>query len=213
MAPMRATRGVALLAWLAALLFTGAVGPASSQTLSDAELAAALQRGGNVIYFRHADTGPAYPEPPTMDLKRCETQRNLNDAGRAEAVEIGRQFRRLGVAVGAVLSSEFCRCKETAELAFGRYETAPSLTGVARGPEFAQARQSASEGLRALLSTPPPAGKNTVLVSHGFNLIDLEGLYLSTQGEAAVYRPDTKGGYSLLARVLPTQWSRLPAGR
>ena len=50
-----------------------------------------------------------------------------------------------------------------------------------------------------------------MLVSHGFNLIDLEGLYLSTQGEAAIYRPDGAGGYALLARVLPSQWSELPA--
>jgi broad specificity phosphatase PhoE len=204
------------MTWLghvAALVLASAAGAASGQTLSDPELVAALQRGGNVIYFRHADTGPAYPELPTVDLERCETQRNLNDAGRAEAAEIGRQFQRLGIVVGTVLSSQFCRCKETAQLAFGRYETAPTLTGVARGPEFAQARERASKGLRALLSTPPPEGKNTVLVSHGFNLIDLEGLYLSTQGEAAVYRPDGKGGYALLARVLPGQWSKLPAHR
>jgi broad specificity phosphatase PhoE len=204
---------MAWLGYIAALLLASAAGAASGQTLSDTELVAALQRGGNVIYFRHADTGPAYPEPSTVDLERCETQRNLNDAGRAEAVEIGRQFQRLGIAVGSVLSSQFCRCKETAQLAFGRYETAPTLTGVARGPEFVQARERASNGLRTLLSTPPTAGKNTVLVSHGFNLIDLEGLYLSTQGEAAVYRPDGTGGYSLLARILPAQWAKLPADR
>lgn len=206
-------RRMAWLGCIAALLLASATGVAPGQTLSDGHLVAALQRGGNVIYFRHADTGPAYPEPRPVDLERCETQRNLNDAGRAEAAEIGRQFQRLGIVVGTVLSSQFCRCKETAQLAFGRYETAPALTGVPRGPEFAQARERASKGLRALLSTPPPAGRNTVLVSHGFNLIDLEGLYLGTQGEAAVYRPDGKGGYALLARVLPEEWAKLPADR
>jgi phosphohistidine phosphatase SixA len=186
---------------------------AAAAPLSDAELVAALQRGGNVIYFRHADTGPASPDPPTADLTRCETQRNLNDNGRAQAQDIGRQFRRLRIPVGAVLSSQFCRCKETAQLAFGRFEVVPTLTGVARGPELAQARRSASEGLRVLLSTVPPEGENTVLVSHGFNLIDLEGLYLSTQGEAAIYQPDGAGSYSLLARVLPSQWSGLPGAK
>ena len=207
---MRGERGADLIAWLF-LLFAGLATAAPGAPLSDAELVAALQRGGNVVYFRHADTGPASPEPPTVDLTRCETQRNLNDNGRAQAQEIGRQFRRLRIPVGAVLSSQFCRCKDTAQLAFGRFEVVPTLTGVARGPEFAQARRSASDGLRALLSTAPPAGENTVLVSHGFNLIDLEGLYLSTQGEAAIYRPDGAGGYSLLARVLPSQWLELPA--
>ena len=207
---MRGSRGGVLVAWLSAVLLASVWAAAPGSPLPDAELVAALQRGGNVIYFRHADTGPASPEPATVDLTRCETQRNLNDKGRAEAVEVGKQFRRLHIPVGAVLSSQFCRCKETAELAFGRFDIVPSLTGVARGPEFAQARLDASAGLRALLATTPPDGENTVLVSHGFNLIDLEQLYLSTQGEAAIYRPDGAGGYSLLARVLPSQWSQFP---
>ncbi len=172
-----------------------------------ASLLAALREGGLVVYFRHADTGPATLEPDTMRIDRCETQRNLNDNGRAQAREIGAQFRRLGIPVGKVLSSRFCRCTETAQLAFGRHEAIQTLTGVRRGGEFAQARSAASAGLRELLSTPPPTGKNTVLVSHGFNLIDLEGLYLSTQGEAAIYRPDGRGGYALLARVLPDAWA------
>jgi broad specificity phosphatase PhoE len=149
------------------------------------------------------------PDPPGVDLDRCETQRNLNDKGRAEARAVGEAFGRLQIPVGRVLSSGFCRCRETAELAFGRYELAPVLTGVPRGAQFDAAREQASAGLRDLLSTPPASGSNTVLVSHGFNLIDLEGLYLSTQGEAAVYRPLASGGYRLVARVLPDQWTAL----
>jgi phosphohistidine phosphatase SixA len=213
---MDARRATRLAAWLVLLLAAAAAAHAQlveGPQLSEAELADTLRRGGNVIYFRHADTGPATPDPPGVDLSRCETQRNLNDSGRAQAAEIAREFQRLRIPVGAVRSSQFCRCKETAQLAFGRYEVTAVLTGVARGPEFAQARSSASEGLRALLATVPPAGENIVLVSHGFNLIDLEGLYLSTQGEAAVFHPDGAGGYTLLARVLPAQWSQLPAGR
>ena len=129
---MRRERGANLVAWLF-LLFAGVSTAAPGAPLSDAELVAALQRGGNVVYFRHADTGPASPEPPTVDLTRCETQRNLNDNGRAQAQEIGRQFRRLRIPVGAVLSSQFCRCKDTAQLAFGRFEVVPTLTGVRTG--------------------------------------------------------------------------------
>ena len=144
---MRGERGANLVAWLFSAVRE--VWPLLRRVrrCPDAELVAALQRGGNVVYFRHADTGPASPEPPTVDLTRCETQRNLNDNGRAQAQEIGRQFRRLRIPVGAVLSSQFCRCKDTAQLAFGRFEVVPTLTGVARGPEFAQARRSASDGL------------------------------------------------------------------
>ena len=194
---------------LATALFGSFAFPARGADMSGGELLAALRQGGLIIYFRHADTGPATPEPPSVQIERCETQRNLNDNGRAQAREIGAQFRRLGIPVGKVLSSRFCRCVDTAQLAFGRHEVAQVLTGVRRGPEFADARRSASEGLRALLSTPPPEGENLVLVSHGFNLRDLEGVYLGTQGEAAVYRADGRGGYALLARILPEAWASL----
>jgi hypothetical protein len=85
--------------------------PEQEHALSGESLTAALKRGGYVIYFRHADTGPAYIEQG-VDLKRCETQRNLNDNGREEAKLIGAQLRRLKIPVGEVLASEFCRCRK-----------------------------------------------------------------------------------------------------
>jgi ubiquinone/menaquinone biosynthesis C-methylase UbiE/broad specificity phosphatase PhoE len=191
---------------LCALALSASAAPAQPDGTA---LAQDLREGGFVIYFRHADTGAAIPDPPGIDLSRCETQRNLNDKGRAEAMEIGRQFKRLSIPVGAVRSSRFCRCWQTAELAFGRYQLDPLLTGVPRGPEYEAARRAASEHLRRALGTVPPKGENTVLVSHGFNLIDLEGVYLSTQGEAAIYRPDGRG-YQLVARVRPDEWAAWP---
>lgn len=182
--------------------------PPAQQALAGESLLAALRQGGLVIYFRHADTGPAYLEQG-VDLSRCDTQRNLNDDGRAQSREIGAQFRRLRIAVGEVLSSEFCRCRETAQLAFGRFTIEPMLTGVSRSAEAAQRRETASAALKRLLATRPPAGTNTVLVSHGFNLWDAEGFHLGTQGEAAVYRPDGSGGYALLARLQPQEWAEL----
>ncbi len=182
--------------------------PEQEQALNGEALAAALKRGGYVIYFRHADTGPAYMEQG-VDLKRCETQRNLNDSGREEAKLIGARFRSLKIPVGEVLSSEFCRCKETADLAFGRYKIAPMLTGVSRSAEAAPRREQAIAGLKKLLAATPAPGTNTVLVSHGFNLWDAEDFHLGTQGEAAIYMPDGKGGYALVARLLPRAWSEL----
>lgn len=202
--------------WLAGLALAAAMACASAQgqpdpqhALAGAKLAAALRDGGFVIYFRHADTGPAVPEPPGFDLARCETQRNLNDNGRAQARDIGVQFGRLGIPVGPVLSSELCRCWQTAELAFGRFQRTSDLTGVPRSEQWAQLRAQRSQALRKLLSSTPPAGRNTVLVSHGFNLMDLERFHLGTQGEAAIYRPDGSGGYILVARVLPEDWAQL----
>ncbi len=207
-----------LMAGLAALFLVcapypaafGAGTPDPGNARSGAALVSALRGGGLAIYFRHADTGSAYQEQG-VDLKRCETQRNLNDKGRLEAGQIGVQFRRLGIPVGDVLSSEFCRCRETAELAFGRYAIEASLTGVGRSSEAAPRRELATAGLKKLLATVPRAATNTVLVSHGYNLWDAEGFHLGTQGEAAIYRPDGQGGYFLVARLTPEQWGALPA--
>ena len=182
--------------------------PEQQHALNGESLAAALQGGGYVIYFRHADTGPAYLEQG-VDLKRCETQRNLNDNGRDEAKLIGAQFRTLKIPVGEVRASEFCRCIETADIAFGRHAIEPFLTGVGRSAEAAPRREQAIAALKKMLGTKPAPGTNTVLVSHGYNLLDAEGFHLGTQGEAAIYKPDGKGGYALVARLLPREWAEL----
>lgn len=203
--------GLAALFWLcgscAAAPDAGTADPGKAK--SGAALVSALRQGELVIYFRHADTGPAYQEQG-VDLKRCDTQRNLNDKGRVEAEQIGDQFRRLGIPVGEVLSSEFCRCRETAELAFKRYTIEASLTGVGRSSEAAPRRALATAGLKKLLATAPRPVTNTVLVSHGYNLWDAEGFHLGTQGEAAIFRSDGQGGYALVARLTPEQWGALP---
>lgn len=182
--------------------------PDPEHALGGKSLASALARGGYVIYFRHSDTGSPYVEQG-VDLKRCETQRNLNDNGREEARLIGAQFKLLKIPVGEVLASEFCRCKETADLAFGRHKPDPMLTGVSRSAEAAPRRAQAIAALKKMLSATPAPGTNTVLVSHGYNLWDAEGFHLGTQGEAAIYKPDGKGGYVLVARVLPREWMGL----
>ena len=174
--------------------------PDQEHALSGESLAAALKRGGYVIYYLEQG----------VDLKRCETQRNLNDNGREEAKLIGAQFRKLNIPVGEVLASEFCRCRETADLAFGRHKLEPLLTGVSRSVEAAPRRERAIAALKKMLAATPPPGTNTVLVSHGFNLWDAEGFHLGTQGEAAIYKPDGQGGYALVARLLPRDWGELP---
>ncbi|MBC8007698.1 MAG: histidine phosphatase family protein [Prolixibacteraceae bacterium] len=209
----RSVRGFA--GWLLLLCFLSPAAadpgiPDASNAKDGAVLVSALRQGGLVIYFRHADTGPAYQEQG-VDLKRCDSQRNLNDKGRDEARQIGAQFKRLDIPVGDVLSSEFCRCKETAELAFGRYKVESLLTGVSRASEAAPRRERAIAGLKVMLAAAPQAAANTVLISHGYNLWDTEGFHLGTQGEAAIFRPDGKGGYALVARLTPDQWEPLPS--
>lgn len=86
----------------------------------------ALRQGG-IVLFRHAHA-PGGGDPAGMRLGECATQRNLDTEGRAQAIRIGEALRARGVAVGAVLTSQWCRTTETAELAFpGRGRSEPAF--------------------------------------------------------------------------------------
>ena len=195
---------VALL--LFGALFARADDPFASKInnpLAPAELLALLRDGGNVIYFRHAAT-TNITDRDASRLDDCSTQRNLSDEGRAQARAIGDAFRRLGIAVDAVLASPYCRTQDTARLAFGRVEVAIDLFSLGQ-PKHPDDKARA-ERLRERLGTPPAAGKNTVLVSHGSPLDSVAGEFLN-EGEAAVARPDGSGRFRLVARVRAEQWA------
>ena len=81
-----------------------------------------LQNGGNIIFIRHA-YAPGGGDPENFDISDCATQRNLNDNGRNQSKKIGNLFKRNEVPIDKVISSEWCRCKETASIAFKKYET------------------------------------------------------------------------------------------
>ena len=76
---------------------------------------AALDRPGAFAIMRHA-LAPGTGDPAGFTLEDCSTQRNLDDRGRAQALAIGAAFRARGVQFDAVLSSQWCRCQETASL-------------------------------------------------------------------------------------------------
>ena len=175
--------------------------------LAPAELVALLRGGGNVIYFRHAAT-TNIADREASRLGDCATQRNLNDEGRAQARAIGEAFRRLGITVDAVLASPYCRTMDTGRLAFGRVEASMDLFSL--GQPTHPDDKARAELLRLRLGTPAAPGKNTVLVSHGSPLDAVAGEFLN-EGEAAVARPDGKGGFRLVARVRAEQWAQMAA--
>ena len=80
-----------------------------------------LQKGGKLIFIRHA-YAPGGGDPDNFDINDCTTQRNLSDSGRVQSKKIGNFFKNNKIS-GKVYSSEWCRCKETAFLAFKNYET------------------------------------------------------------------------------------------
>ena len=195
----------ALIAAIALGVFVAPV--AHAQDAPPTALLERLRQGGFVIYLRHASTDFSQVDSDLVNLDNCATQRNLTDTGRAQAVAIGESMRELGVPIGEVLSSEFCRTLETAQLAFGRVTPTRDLTSIS-GLTIAE-RDRRLEALRVLLATPPADATNTILVAHQFNLRDAMGVTLVNEGEAAIYEPDGAGSAALAALVMADQWPAL----
>jgi broad specificity phosphatase PhoE len=191
------------------LILAGAIGAAlagSTGAADTPDLWALLRGGGQIVLMRHGLTDPPTSEPPGARVQDCATQRNLGEPGRAEARRVGAAFRAHGVPVGAVLSSRWCRCLETARLAFGRVEPWPDLefAGWADTPE----KRRRERVLREFLGKVPESGKpgqgNTVLVSHGFVIEPLMGISPRT-AELFVITPQPGGGFKLAGHLAPDQ--------
>lgn len=203
-----ARRRLLIAAFLASLPFLAP--PAVAQREADPLLAglalvAALKRGSLTLYFRHVATDFAQNDERYVEGD-CATQRNLTDGGRADARAIGREIKRLGLTVGDVLASPYCRTMETAELIFGRATASPAVRG---GPAQAPAERYAE--LRKLLSTRPAPGTLRVISSHGnpFRAVTEAGTLV--EGEAAVVAPEGANGFRIVARVRKDEWARLKA--
>jgi phosphohistidine phosphatase SixA len=187
-------RRLALPGFSAALvLVPGAGSPAAS------EAAAAWEalRPGAIVLFRHA-IAPGTGDPSGMRLGDCSTQRNLDEAGRAQARRIGEAVRAQGVAVGAVLASRWCRAAETADLAFpGRARPEPALDSFFA--ERGEGPARTAEARRILLGWSGPGA--LVVVTHQVNITALTGVVPSS-GEGVVLR---RGGGDLVVvgRVKP----------
>ena len=87
----------------------------SADTPQEPVRAALAQTGANVVFMRHA-LAPGYGDPDNFQIEDCDTQRNLDAAGRRQAEAIGRYFREHQITFTAILSSRWCRCTQTAEL-------------------------------------------------------------------------------------------------
>jgi phosphohistidine phosphatase SixA len=170
--------------------------PAWSATAD--ELWRRLQAGGHVLVVRHAATEPGVGDPPGFTLADCSTQRNLSLPGREDARALGAAVRQHGVPVARVLSSRWCRCQDTARLAFGRAEPVAMLDSMMGDDGEGRARKLAE--LRQALAAQGGTAANLVLVTHDVNIQALTGDRLA-QGEMLVasVRPD--GTLSVLGRL------------
>lgn len=168
-------------------------------TLADDDAAALLRRGGIVVAFRHA-LAPGTFDPPGFRLGDCSTQRNLSEQGREQARRIGAWFRDRGLKPARVRSSPWCRCVDTAQLAFGAAEPWAAL-----GSPHGASEATGAEHLKLLRAELAAAagvpGRFDAWVTHMFVLSDLAGTNTAS-GEGLLLVPGADGRAAVRGRIV-----------
>ena len=119
--------------------------------------------GGKLIFIRHA-YAPGSGDPSNFNLKDCHTQRNLDKKGKIQAKKIGEFLRKNKIEIEKVLSSEWCRCKDTAKLAFNEYSTFNALNSF-YDPRFKNNKDKQISDLKNYIFNWN-SKKNLVLITH-----------------------------------------------
>jgi phosphohistidine phosphatase SixA len=171
---------------------------ADSAGAGEAEAWTALRAGRHVALMRHADAPGGASDPPGFRIDICATQRNLSAKGRADAVTIGARLRLEGIAVDKILSSPWCRCKDTATLLeLGPVEAEPTFGNVV---VLSDQRESLTAGARAIIGKWTGSGI-LVVVTHGANIQALTGISPAS-GEIVVVRGGSGGGSEPVGRLM-----------
>lgn len=176
----------------------GALVIAGGALADDADLIAALQSGDHIALMRHA-LAPGTGDPPNLRIGDCSTQRNLSDGGRAQAAEIGAHLRANGLADARLVSSQWCRCLDTARLlALGDVEELPFLNSLVSYPGE---RNEMTQGLRGWISGQDLSGP-TMLVTHAINIGALIGRSVR-EGEIVVVERTGAGELNVVGSIPP----------
>ncbi len=178
-----------------------------SSNINDATTWAALERGGYIIVMRHASTVAGIGDPPGFTLGDCATQRNLSAEGRAQALRWRTAISEHRVPIGDVFSSDWCRCVDTATLAFSAASsTGPPKVWSALNSFFESAQNEAGQTasvkskLANLIQMNKKAGKNAVFITHQVNVTALTGVS-PRSGEAVVIQLDARGKVMVVGRL------------
>jgi phosphohistidine phosphatase SixA len=180
-----------------ALAVAGPVLLGEAGALAAEEAAWSAIKDGTTVLFRHA-TAPGVGDPQGMRLDDCATQRNLDNRGRAEARRIGAAFRERKIAAGAVLTSQWCRARETAELAFpGRAQVETAFNSFFDDAAAEPAQTAAARRILSRWKGPDVL----VVTTHQVNIGALTGIRpASGEGIVVEWRDD---GLKVLGRIKP----------
>ena len=141
-----------------------------------------LEDGGKLIFIRHA-YAPGNGDPNNFNLNDCSTQRNLSKEGREQAKYIGKFFKKNNIQIDKVLSSEWCRCKETAKIAFEDFSTNNFLNSF-YSSKYAKNKDKQIRALNDYINKFQ-SDKNLILVTH-YVLISEVLNYAPSSGEIVV---------------------------
>ena len=141
------------------------------------------QEGNKVILIRHS-LAPGGGDPTGFKIDDCKTQRNLNRAGITQSKKIGKLFTKNKVPIDQVLSSQWCRCKDTAKYAFGDYKEFTALNSTFQPPYNRNEVKQLKE-LYSFVKKWNGKGKNLVLVTH-YSIITAITTAVPSSGEIII---------------------------
>ena len=147
-----------------------------------------LKLGGKLIFIRHA-YAPGGGDPKNFDINDCKTQRNLSNTGQDQAKKIGSFFKNNNIPIDKVYSSEWCRCKETALIAFNDFETKSFLNSFFSS-QFAKNKDPQMKKLKTFINNWD-GNKNLVFVTH-YVVISESLNYAPSSGEIVISNKDFK---------------------
>ena len=139
-------------------------------SFSNESLINSLKDGKKIVFIRHA-IAPGSGDPKNFDIKQCTTQRNLNEDGKNQSKKIGDFFKQNKIKINKILSSEWCRCKDTAKIAFGKFETFNALNSFYEA-RFEKNRLRQIKDLKNFISSWE-SDSNLILVTHYVVIYDL----------------------------------------
>ena len=141
---------------------------------------APAKEGDKVIFIRHS-LAPGGGDPSGFKISNCKTQRNLNQAGINQSKKIGKLFKEKKISIDQVLSSQWCRCKDTAKFAFGNYKEYPALNSTFQHP-FNKNEEKQLKEIKQLVKEWDGKGKNLILVTHYSIIVAITGSAPSSGG-------------------------------
>lgn len=154
--------------------------------------------------MRHGTTDHLQKDSDRHKLEDCNSQRNLSPQGREQVTRTGQAIRSLGISVGDVTSSRYCRCKDTARLAFGKIRFEPDLRFSINKNEQ-ESRHLGERLYTMMLDVDPSQKTNTVFVGHTSNLRDGLGVWPKPEGVIAVFRKE-QGRLVYKGMIGPNEW-------